>query len=95
MSFEYPGDGKRCDHCNAFGEPYEYKGQQCSGLFANRGERLCSRCNEWACQRDNEEADAAHYGMTVEDIREFGVPISVNSYRYGGSCSRRKRGGKR
>ncbi|MBF6333659.1 hypothetical protein [Nocardia transvalensis] len=76
MSIETPGDDKRCDHCDAPGIPYEYKGRQFSGLTANRGERLCPRCSEWVCQRDTEEACARHYGMSVADLREFGLPIT-------------------
>jgi hypothetical protein len=37
MSHEDPGDGKRCDHCNAAGS-----------LSPNRGERLCFRCLDHA-----------------------------------------------
>ncbi|MFD8564852.1 hypothetical protein ACFV1N_46945 [Streptosporangium canum] len=48
MSFEHPGDGKRCDHCNRPGTPYKYKGRKYSGLFANRGEKLCSDCLEYS-----------------------------------------------
>jgi hypothetical protein len=44
MSFENPGDDIRCDHCNTLGVPYEYKGRTFSGLSANRGDKLCSRC---------------------------------------------------
>ena len=45
MSFETPGDGVRCDHCNQPGVPYTYQGREFSGLIANQGERLCSTCN--------------------------------------------------
>jgi len=45
VSFENPGDGKRCDHCDAPGVPYTYKGVAQSGLIANQGERLCPGCN--------------------------------------------------
>jgi hypothetical protein len=44
MSIETPGDNKRCDHCNAPGQPYEYRGQKFSGLIARKGERLCRPC---------------------------------------------------
>lgn len=45
MSFEFPGDNKRCDHCDQPGVPYEYMGRTFSGLVPNEGERLCPRCN--------------------------------------------------
>jgi hypothetical protein len=44
VSFEDPGDGRLCDHCNRPGVPYEYRGETFSGLTANRGEWLCRRC---------------------------------------------------
>jgi len=44
MSIETPGDGKSCDRCPRRGVPYEYRGQQFSGLIANRGELLCRPC---------------------------------------------------
>jgi hypothetical protein len=44
MSFEHPGDDKRCDHCDRPGKSYEYSGQTFSGLFANEGEKLCPAC---------------------------------------------------
>lgn len=44
MSFETPGDNVRCDHCDQPGTPYTYEGRAFSGLFPNRGERLCKTC---------------------------------------------------
>ena len=45
MSIGHPGDGKGCDHCDRPGVPYAYRGQEFSGLIANRGERLCRAGN--------------------------------------------------
>lgn len=44
MSFENPGDGKLCDHCDRPGQPYEHHGQTYPGLFDCEGERLCPDC---------------------------------------------------
>lgn len=70
MSFEEPGDGKRCDHCDQPGEPYEYKGKQFSGLHANRGEKLCSRCLWRAVQADMDEP----VGWAQVPAREYVQP---------------------
>lgn len=37
VSFENPGDGTRCDHCNVVGIKYDT-------LTPNRGECLCRTC---------------------------------------------------
>lgn len=55
MSFENPGDGKRCDHCNRSGE-----------LYANLGERLCL-----GCLTASVDADLRENGLRViQDGRE-------------------------
>lgn len=73
MSFEEPGDDKRCDHCNHPGKPYEYRGEQFSGLFPNRGERLCSPCLDIAVQA---ELDAPVGPMQVP-AREYITPLAA------------------
>lgn len=53
MSFDHPGDGKRCDHCDQPGAPYTYHGQRFSGLTSREGERLCPRCLGFAGEADD------------------------------------------
>ena len=52
MSFENPGDGQLCDHCDRPGTPYEYRGEQYSGLHAYHHDRICDRCLDAAYQQD-------------------------------------------
>lgn len=42
MSYECPGDGLRCDHCNCAADSTE--GRRLGSLAPNRGELLCSVC---------------------------------------------------
>lgn len=42
MSFEQPGDGLRCDHCNCRAD--ETREDRIGELARNRGEHLCSIC---------------------------------------------------
>jgi len=71
VSFENPGDNKRCDHCNAPGVPYEYRGKTFSGLTACEGDKLCPRCRDAYLDQANGEArDRA------------GVSVIAAPYRY-------------
>jgi len=72
MSFENPGDGKRCDHCNRAGKPYEYKGEMYSGLHKNRGEWLCPSCLT---------ADVAATGVNIHVTDAGGVDYIHNTVR--------------
>lgn len=69
MSIEVPGDNILCDWCNRRGVPYEYKGQQFSGLIPNRGSRLCRPCCD-----DNYEREGIN--ILVTDGRP-GIPDYV------------------
>jgi hypothetical protein len=71
MSFENPGDGLLCDHCNRPGTPYEYRGIMFSGLHANRGERLCSSCLDRAVQADYDRP----VGPMQVPARDYIAPI--------------------
>jgi hypothetical protein len=68
---------KRCDHCNAFGQPYTYRGRRLSGLTAYRGERLCPACTDRALQADLDEP----VGWAQVPAREYVTPIAAK-YRY-------------
>ncbi len=68
MSFEEPGDGRLCDHCNRPGVPYEYQGETFSGLTAYLGDRLCARCRDIALDREAREATE-------------NAPITIYAYR--------------
>lgn len=70
MSFECPGDDKRCDHCNRPGLPYEYKGRIFSGLTANRGDRVCPWCLDIALKAEMDEP----VGWAQVPAREYVVP---------------------
>lgn len=72
MSFETPGDGIRCDHCNAKGHPYEYRGITFSGLTPNRGEQLCSQCLDRAVDTD---------GVNIHVTDRGGVDYVHNTVR--------------
>lgn len=80
MSYENPGDGVRCDHCNQPGVPYTYKGRTFSGLVANRGERLCrgeGGCLERAVQAEQD----APVGPLQIPARDY-VTVIAPEYRY-------------
>jgi hypothetical protein len=92
MSFESPGDDKRCDHCDVLGVPYEYQGRTFSGLSPNLGDRLCSRCLFAAV--DAENAARPDPGVTpywkggrmvasTQTRKALGVPkgVSMESFR--------------
>lgn len=77
MSFEHPGDGKRCDHCNRPGKPYIHWGQKFSGLFANRDEKLCQSCLDLAVNAEINEP----VGWAQVPAAAYIAPIAVR-YRY-------------
>jgi hypothetical protein len=59
VSFEEPGDGVRCDHCNRYGD-----------MYANRGERLCLACLNRAVDAEINEP----VGWAQVPARDYVVP---------------------
>jgi hypothetical protein len=58
VSFENPGDSKRCDWRDQPGKPYTYKGQSFSGLHAYGGECLCQGCLDLAATAELPQGQA-------------------------------------
>jgi uncharacterized protein CbrC (UPF0167 family) len=78
MSFETPGDGKRCDHCDQPGKPYTYRGKPFSGLVAYMKERLCPKCLDIAV--NGTEAPTKPDAMLsygIENAEYRNVPLTV------------------
>ncbi|WP_040829064.1 hypothetical protein [Nocardia jiangxiensis] len=76
MSIEFPGDDKRCDWCDKLGVPYEYKGLTFSGLCSTDEGKLCPGCRDTYCDNRNDERAADYYGLTVDNLRKHGRPIT-------------------
>lgn len=68
MSFENPGDDKRCDWCNKPGVPYTYKGLEFSGLCSTDEGKLCPLCRD-------------HY-LDQRSPRLEDIPITVIAVRH-------------
>ena len=92
MSFETPGDNIKCDHCDAPGVPYEYMGLQFSGLYSNRGEKLCSRCLRFAVDKVRVEWSGlgpfmcwkgGHVYASTQTRKALGIPkgMSMEEFR--------------